>query len=587
MRFVETLGWLRLLMLAAAGRPAFYNRLSVTGRAAMRLAGRLGLSVERLRKLEIGYLDSAAGVRSAAYANAEASVECAGCISWAAGLDGALGINFGLIVEKYHFEFLYAKYLFLETVLRYAAEHPEERHDLICEAVFAEPYLDVLAHRKDRIILRLRRGAWLRFWGGLALLPALLVAHARGMRRQRAQRDQLICVVDDSTTQQMFEALFGRDKEILYVVEPHYAAAFVTQVSSAGSLRIAGLSARRWLRLAAILPRYMVTAFLTAGRLMRYGEMPFVVFDLLCKGRALAPEGPGNVLVTFEHLTLARSIRNEYLRAEGSVSIYVPKNSYVTYQQYPAEWKLNYDVFCAPGPHAEELYGRKRALTGRFPRTGSYDAHRPLADLEEAHQERLEDLLAFKGSDRLVTVLTPGICDETLSSERRLLGLAGRLSLLPGVRVLVRRKPVPPELKYRTFYEDQLAPYAKIRLTSGEFDLFDFVGPTDIFVTSISTSACDVASRGGTALFIDFMGTPSIYLPLEKVPEMVSTGAEAYDKITGWLMDRENGPVRSTHRSAMGRFVDCVGYRFSSFDAYRSNLLAELRPWLTPLRRSH
>lgn len=553
----------------------------------MRVAGRLKLPVDHIRKLEIGYLESAAGVRSGAYANAEALAGDVGCISWAGSLTGALGIDLRLIVEKYHFEFLYAKYLFFEMVFRYIAEHPEENHRLICDAAFAEPYMEALVRRRSAIALRMLRGTALRFWGGLVLLPGLLVVHARKLHRERIWRHQLICVVDDGTTREMFESVFGSDRKILFLVEPRYTVAFSAQGASAENLRIAGLSVRGWFGLVNLLPRYIGSALLFGRRLMRHGEMPFMIFHFICQGRALAPEGAGNVLATFEHLTLARAVRNEYLRAEGSVSVYMPKNSYVTYQQYPAEWKLNYDVYCSPGPHAEELYGRKKAVTTRFLRIGSYDAHRLPAGGEEARAQRVVDLFAFKGEGRLVTVLTPGICDETLSNERRLLAMACRLSLLPGVRVVVRRKPVHVGGKYARFYEDLLGPYERVRLTSGEFDLFDFVGPTDIFLTSISTSACDVAMQGGTVAFIDFMGTPGLYLPLEKVPEMVLTAAEAYEKIASWLMDQENGPIRSAHRRAMERFVACVGYRFSSFAAYRSNLLAELQPWLMPLRRPH
>lgn len=586
MHFIETLGWFRLLALAVTSQPVYYHQLSLSGRAAMWFAGQLHLPVEHLRKLEIGYLDSSAGVRAGAYTNAESQVGGTGCLAWADGLAGILRIDFRQIVEKYHFEFLYAKYLFIEMVLRYAAEHPDEHHYLTCEAAFAEPYLVALTHESSRISLRMRRSAALRFWGTLVLLPGLLFVHSRGIRWRGTEGNQLFCVVDDGSTRDMFKTLFGPDWEIQFLVEPPCVAAFPAPTWGKRDWRAANLSVRSWLGLLRILPPYVAGTFLAAGRLMHHGEMPFMVFHLLCKGRALAPEGKGNVLVTFEHLTLARAIRNEYLRAAGSVSIYVPKNSYVTYQQYPAEWKLNYDVYCSPGPHAEELYRRKRTLTNRFLPVGSYDAHRALSDAKGIRRQRVGELFAFRGQARLVTVLTPGICDETLSHERKLVAIAGKLSLVPGVRVVVRRKPVPLSGKYRGFYEAELAAHGKVLLTSGEFDLFDFIGPTDIFVTSISTSACDVALRGGTAAFIDFMGTPSIYLPLEKVPEMVLTPAEAYEKIKGWLMDQESGPIRSAHQQAMNRFVACVGYRFPSFDAYRSNLLAELRPWLMPFRRA-
>jgi hypothetical protein len=376
----------------------------------------------------------------------------------------------------------------------------------------------------------------------------------------------------------MMAHLFGGELNVRYFAERTYAKQFSESFLEDHKIGVLGVDSQTFLHCVVCAPVFVACTVRAWRQLLPYGTLPSAIMHLLLKAALLTPSGRNICIVTTEHLTLPRSARNELLRRQGSSTISISRNSYVTYQQYPAERQLNYDVFCAAGQHAVDLYKKKKAKTSSLLITGSYDTHRELD--ASSRDARLAFLNSFRGNDSLVVFLSPGVCDETCSNERRLVQLAKSVGALQNVKVLIRRKPGELPVRYERFYEDILGCDTPVLVTGDEFDLFDFVGPTDLFVTSISSSACDIALRGGQVMFVDFMSTPDLYLPWMRVPEIVLSENEAYEKIKSWLVDSSGGSARLSHAKICLEFAQYVGRRSGSFGDYKENLMDQIRPWL-------
>lgn len=567
MRFIEHPG---LLSLFVARRGCLYRQLPLPTRLAMRLLRRAGLQFPNFRRLEIGDLERATGIRAHAYARAEARLPRT-LAGWTKSVGARLGLDFDTLVEKALFEAEFDRHVFAGVAARYAEEHPEQQHHLHLASplpVDAPGNLDISTRRG---------GGWAAFIGGLAALPFVLLYHRRfSVRAEAPPFDQaLVCAVSDRVTLAMFRALFSDHVRPRFVVERDYMHMFTPSELTAEGVAVLGLSRERLRGAWKFLPDYLGLCLTWARALAPWGGLPARMLHVLMQGYAVTISGRNNVFVTFEHLTLPRAVRNEVLRAEGNASVFVTKNSYVTYQFYAAERTLNYDAFCASGPHAPRLYRRKHAKTPLFFEVGSYDTHAPEAAGTDVRRQKLS---VIKGGARLITILSPGLCDENFSHEKRLALLAARLAELPDVRVMLRLKPGTDH--DIDFYRQLLGTSPVHITTASEFALFDFVGPTDLFVTSISTSACDIALRGGAVAFVDFLHTPDIYLPWEASPGVVLPEAGAFERLVAWLADAPDGPIRAAHRQAMERFVADLGHRRASFAAYRHDVLASLAPLL-------
>jgi hypothetical protein len=580
MNFYENLSLLDLMILAITRKPGYFLKKSVAARLADAAASKLGIVLTRSEKFEVGHISTATNARQSAYKAAEASLNEIGTAAWAGHISRLLSIDVQLITRKHLFEQLYDKCLFLELILRYAGEHPQKRHYLKVEPLFLEPYL-----RRIRGVMAVsvsRNIESAKFYCAVLASPLLLIYHRlrNGTTEPLSFQNNLVCAVVNEATCEMFSRLFAGDTRVRYVVERSYVREFTDARLRELQIGILGLTREGYRHFRRTVFQYMSVSLRCRREMTRYGTLIAKILHVLLQGRALAINGTCNSFVTFEHLTTVRAARNEFLRAQGNRSVFVPKTSYVTYQQLPSEVWINYDVMCSPGAHAEDLYKRKLAVTKIFLRTGSYDAHQETAGAVAERALRRGRLESFKGEAQLITILSPGICDEIYSHEVRLMQLARELSKCSGVKVAVRPKPVPLIAKYRNFYESLFEGFTDLLLTGSEYDLFDFLGVTDLFVTSISTSACDVAMRGGAVMFVDFMQTPDLYLPWEKVKDVVLTEGAAFEAIIRWMRDGEGGPVRSKHAKAMETLASCLGYRFDSFESYKVNLLTALGPFL-------
>lgn len=584
-RVIESVGLVGILRVALRQESVYCRRITLLGKLLRSIILWFGFSVPEVCRLEVGHVQSATGLRQQAYEIAERGVAELACAKWASRV-GILfeGVNVGLLVEKLLFEERYDSALFQLLCLRLASERPEVLVHGVVDARVLSDSLMLGKQKLDNARLRVRPAyGTLRYFAGLAALPLLLLFHwVRYVGPGSMGGDEMggvVCSVDAESTFEMMRELFGEMSTVRYVCEPQYEIGFADDrlvELNIGRLHLSQVTFRQYLKRVV---GYMLVC-LSEWRVLRgFGLLPFRLYHLMLKAEGLTPSSSGICFVTSGHLTLERAARNELLRARGSTSVNVSKNCYVTYRQFPAEWRMNYDAFGAAGQHAIDLYKMKRALSSLL-LTGSYDMHRPVGGGLEAVRSRRSSLERFVEGRQLVVVLSPGACDETRSHERRLMALAATLSLRPDTRVLVRRKPGKAAAGYETFYDDAFRDAPDVWVTADEFDLFDTLGMGAIFITSISSSACDIALRGGQVLFIDFMGTPELYLPWVVVPGIVSSEAEAYERINSYLSESLNGPTRQAISTANREFVRYLGKQYQNFSEYRTNLLATLGPWL-------
>lgn len=579
--FYEKLGLFGLLSQAATRKRTFYLHKALPARMGMWLFSCFGLELKWITKLELGDILVATDARSTAYKTAESELHKIEATRWKSRISQVLKIDFELILNKYFFDELYAKYFFLELAFRYVAEHPRENFRLVLQSTFLNPYCTRLENAPGiRILIKRPLGGML-FYCALPLIPVLLMYHwyRYGTKESLCFNNEIICAVDEERTYEMFSNIFGVSPSIKFVTAKHYESEFSRKRLKELEIKTLGFTKEAYRQYWRILPRYISATLSCRAELAVYGGLAFQIFHVVLLAAAQTVHGRRNAFLAFEHMSTVKAIRNENLRRGDNVSIFVPKSSYVTYQEFYAEIFINYDVMCSPGRHAEDLYARKRAYTRTFLRSGTYDAHRGSMD-EGNLSGRLGKLRALlvPGS-KVITMLSTGICEETYSQEFRLMELICQLAKSDDITVLIRLKPVPRIAKYHDFYEAFITGYKNIHITGTEYDLFDFIDISDLFVTAVSTSACDIAMRGGRVIFVDYMKTPNLYLPWEKVPDIVLSEESAYVEIKA-LIAGTSEEVVAKHTKAMNDFTDYVGYRFPDFEAYKNNLVGQLQPFL-------
>jgi hypothetical protein len=571
--FCERLTAMRLLRLALARKPAFYGTKSIAARALERLLATCGVSTD-IRKLDFGDVEIAPHIRRRAYETAERYLDRLHIRAWADDVSGILSIDCELIARKFFFDELYLKYEFLEIALRYALEHPDETHVMYADRQFLEPYHEQIeAQFTVRQIARLGPLGFVT----ILLLPLFLryLWRRDGIDEKAVFHNQIVCEIDSEKIYEMFDNLFQSCPSRAFVIERRNIGEFSEARRRELHITSLGLTREDYLFLRAAVYRYIGCCMRHYGDVSRYGGQLFGIFYTFVLGRAETIRGTDNRFVTHEHLFTTKAVRNEFLRTAGNTSIFVPMNAHASPQFFHSEIFINYDVMCAAGKHTEDLYRKRRAVTRTFPPTGSYDNHRRTTWVHDK-AERIARLNAFKGDAIAVTIVSPGICDPTYSHELKLMKLARELSKEEGVKVIIRTKPWPPLPKYAAFYETQTAGHESILLTGSDYELFDFPEVTDLFVTSISNAACDMALCDGQVMFVDYMQDPDLFLYWSVIGEALLTEEGAFAAIMAWVRDAGSGYARLTLRKHMEKLTSYLGYRFPSFDAYRANLLRQL-----------
>jgi hypothetical protein len=188
-------------------------------------------------------------------------------------------------------------------------------------------------------------------------------------------------------------------------------------------------------------------------------------------------------------------------------------------------------------------------------------------------------LRSFMGYELAITILSNGIQDETRSGEIRLMDLARALADRSGVKVFVRQKPVAPPEPYRSFFHDAARGHPSIMLTHREFDLFDFLEVTDLFVTSNSSSVLDFCAAGRPFFAVKFWDWTDLFLWQTAVDGVYLSEQEALGNISEWCAD----PLkRAEHAERMKELSGLLAYKFGSFGEYKDNLRRAIEPWVPP-----
>ena len=572
MRYVEKFSALDALGCLVSGEPVLFGVKALGARTVDKLAARLGRRI-LAEQLAFGHVTYTTGVREGAYRAAERAIDRLPGARWASKLGERLDVDLWLIARKFFFDEYYLKFEFLELALRHAEENPGEPLLLLADLAG-----DAELPPRLTALFRLRQRA---NTSPLALATALLLPlfveffHRRkGRPGTLSFTDTVVCEVDGPATFEMFSTLFAGfpTDRLAYVCEARNASSLSDKPVHTLRLDDAGLA---YLRRAVW--QFLGTSVAHGGEIASYGSRLFRLFYILMQGRAETVGGNGNLYCTYEHLVTYKAMRNSFLERHGNRTLFVPLNAHVTPLYFHSEILTNYMLMCAAGRHTEILYRKKRSLVQHYLPTGSYASHRR-GSLPGDQAMRVAALAAFKGDSLAVVILSPGICDPTYTHELKLMALARELAAMPGVKVMLRLKPVEPSPKYADFYRREVEGRADLLITAGEYDLFDFLAVGDLFLTSISNSAFDLAQAGAQVMFIDYQRDPAMLLPWSAVPGVCLDERTALPIVQCWLRDEPE--KRERWREKMRHFAEYIAYRHANFDAYRENFLMQIAPFL-------
>lgn len=577
MIFYEEIGFIAFFKILLTKKKLFYNKKSLIVKFIEKCIPLFSENLSYMNALNYGDLQYATNVMKNAYINAR---------SWNDNLhhekffnEGAnlFDIDFLLVFRKFILnDVLFKKYEFFELAMHYADEHPYETHVFYVKSQYISGYFEQLS--KYGKVLFIKNNPRVKFFVTLLLIPLIFKCFFKifCLRKSIVYNSQILCNVNGESTNHAFHDLFGEYSRTQYLITSTYVNEFSNQKLSALRIHLLKPDLLSYKYLKKNLWQFVFVFLRCNKELSVYGSDILLLFKMIIVGRVEAPHGKGNIYFSFEHFNTTRAIRNEFIRLEGSKSVFFTHNPYPYTHYHPLETFNNYDFLCSSGRHIEELYLEKFAKTDKFLKTGSYTPHKRIINLGK-YPERLKKLQYFKGKNVSITILSPGICDETYSNELRLMKLTQKLSHQYGLKIFVRLKPVPLIPKYANFYDPFVKNEQSIMLTGAEYELFDFVAVTDLFVTSISSSACDIALCGGQVMFVDFMKTPDRYLFWEVMPDVVISKEDAFGRIMNWVNDDVNGPMRANHKRLMDRFVKYIGYNYHDFEGYKTNILKLLR----------
>jgi hypothetical protein len=559
-------------------RQTYYLVPSVPVRVVLRVLARLGLAVP-ISLLTLGQIETATGIRRAAYEEAESQIENIYGADWIAEVGKFLGINFGLIVRKFFFDELYRKYEFYKTARQHAVENSSSKRIMYLDDKFACEYPESLANQFEVRRLRHIPGDGLFM---LMILPIFLLYYALHNRAEgnKCFQGGLVFQIDGEKLYEMFQTLFGEFSGTYYVME-RWSALEPANLKDAewrkeAQISTLGISKSDFRYLRKALVSYVGSCLKHFRVIRRYRTRLFGIFYLIMRGRAEAINGSGNWLITYEHPVTLKAIRNELLRSDGNRSVYIVMNAGDSPTYWAEEIFVNYDIMCVGGSRSAELYRKKYAMCSVIPPVGSYDAQRGPKRLT-GRAERISRLKAFKGNSVAISIMSPGLCGMTESHEKKLMALAKTLAGQSGVKVFVRQKPTELAAKYGDFYTDFFKGCEGVMLTKGEYELWDFLDVSDLVISSISYSACDLAVGGAQVMYVDFHGDPELIWGWTNVPEIVIRPEDALDRILEWVKDVDSGPVRQRHAQFVSKFVNGIDFQHSDISAYKKNLLSVLK----------
>lgn len=575
MIFFEKMSLWNYLYHSAMREPCLYLNRSRFIPLAQRLFNKYASNIN---KAEFNCIEYMPNIRKNAYNNAFEMVQAMNISKWASKMSALFGIDCQLHCNKFFFDRFYLKFEFIEIAKRYSAENPQEAVVIHLSRRYLDPYIENLTGFSK---IRLSKSSPLPAFLFSLLLSPMLLFH---QKRSNTSNDNLfferdiVCLVDDTSTLNMFASLFGQYHNLKFVTERHNRKSFSDDLVRQYHISMLGLSKEDLSFFRKRVIRFLWKT-VTTYQIMKHGSAFLELFNVIIRGRSQSVRGRDNVFITYEHLETVKAIRNDFLHNRNTKTIFIPKNAYISTQYFHSEIFINYRVMCAAGQHTIDLLKRKRASTNHFLCTGSYDNHRRFLQ-DTSDIERIGKLQDLKGNKCVITILSPGICDPTYCHEVKLMQLAQKLSKIKNVLVFIRTKPVQPESRYSNFYTSYTDGYPGIIVTDKEYMLLDFLPVTDVFITSISNSASDLALCGGQVFYIDFLKDPELFLSWEMNPEVVIDEKDAYDSVLAWIADSPGGTERNRLKQNMDKLVDYIGYLHKDFETYKGNLLQQVIPLL-------
>ncbi len=578
MLFVEQLSiWKYISILHKKQRCVYYKK-SFAFRVVNKyfLKERFGSQIERS---DFHLVEYTTDIRKNAYDKAYLQLRSIQIPKWSSSIASLFSIDFDLICKKYFFDELYLKYEFIEIAKRYKNENPDEECFIAIRKKYSDPYFNDLNEFefKSSVFSPER----LLFFLSLLFIPILLLYYFKRYKSETElyYEKQIVCLIDEYSTLRMFSDIFKDFSNTSFVIEKHNASAFSINEKRKFKIAVLGLSMQSYQYIKRRVWRYIKNTIFFASEMAEHGLAALNLFNILLKAKGETINGNNNMFVTYEHLVTIKAARNEFLATQKSISVFIPKNAYTATQYFHSEIFINYSIMCSAGQHTIDLLKKKLAKTDIFLHVGSYDNHRGIVNIDGVAQ-RLKKIKEFKGTDKLITIISPGICDPTLRHEIKLMRLAQNLSNVSGIKVIIRTKPVDPISKYKGFYELYVNGFENILLTHKEHDLFDFLEYTDLFVTSISNAGSDIALSGGNVMFINFTKDSDFFLFWRKLPQIVQDESNVLDKIVALVKHEEDDDVKDIQKKAVLQLVDYIGYRFVDFTSYKENLLRQLTLFL-------
>lgn len=575
MMFYEKIGLARIVFLRLTNRPAFYWRRGMILYLFERLLPKFFAGIKKqCKKLDYGYVESANGVKKNVHEKGQKFLNEKLPVRFLqkAGETNLFQIDFANIFKIFIFsEVIYPKYEFFELAIRYASEHPNEKHIFCAEVEYSDGY-DAQLQKFGRVCDS-RGFNKIMFVFSILLSPILLRWHrlAKGQNESIKYENNIICNSVKASAFNVFRELFGEYKNARYTVSRPYSLRFSQKELNDTGISYLGLSRSGYDFIKKYVLRYVYLCLDCSDELARYGSNMLRLFNDIVVGRAEAPHGKGNAFITYEHFYASRAIRNEFIRLEGSKSVFLPQTQYISPKYYFTEFGYNYDIVCSSGKHLEDSYVVNKGSAKNFLPTGGYAMHRGTIRSEN-YEARVAKLRAFKGTCAAVTILSCGLVDMSRNIERKLMLLANKLAHQPDVKVFVRLKSRRAMPYFDEFYTPLIGNEPSIMATSQEYELWDFLPVTDLFITDISGSGCDMAMRGGQVIYVDFLNAPDFFLFWEKISGVRVSEDQALTEAMTLIRDGVNGQARIRRRETMRQLKEYMAYSYSSFEDYKKNL---------------
>ena len=569
--FFQYLTPINLIYLIITNKSGFYDKKS---KLLQILESLLKFNVyEYARRISWGDLKVSTGIRKNAYEAAQLDLKFFNSKGFDNGFLSLKSINRKLILEKIFFQNRYNLHEFYGMASQFAEESESPYIKIYIDNIGIESILRNTEFSKKLVKVsqfNLRR---LSFILGILIAPVYILNLIKEnfYKDSICYKNAIICEVDQSDTYKMFSELFSDRKNVFFVAQKHYLQYLTESEIADGSIAIKGISLATAKKIKNVLREYLFFCICNIFSASNYGWLYFDFLKTIARGYLLTIDAKDSAYLTFEHLDSEKAVRNELLRLNNNKSIFVAKNNYITSRYFASEFKLNYDILCSPCYCQELVYKLQNAETKLVLQTGSYDSHAALVrDID--FENRIDRLKKFKGNSIAITICSNGIMDETIRGEIGLMRLAYRLVQESNVKVFIRQKPSPLPLKYRNFYNETSLYSNSIMLTGKEFLLSDFLGVTDLFLTSSSSSVTDLCPAGAEFFCIDFWRDRDQFLWQTIVDGIFLSEVDAFDVIMRWINDSSH-ENRISHSKKMQELRKVIAYQHHNFDDYKKNFL--------------